>query len=367
MADQIHLLIGQLAEWRNRIEAHFGRQKWSYIFAAFVWALVWYSTMDVLTYLQPLRQFPFDIMPIIAGVPIIAVGWRAVALGNRLGLAVKDFDDGAAFVLPAGQPGAKRTFLGDIKRTIDRYSKLVSATIFTISLVGVILLTTANGLSDNPFIGLLLLIGVPLIALPIGALLGQLVGYAQFWRTMDRNGIALAGLSTPQARTALHGLESLHVFAVIALSVLCFWFAGWSVVWGLGYSQEYESVWRTQFLILWIVSISLFVAAGVRPAWNFRRRVALLSGGHEGRRARDEMVRQALQDLQSWRDPSAKASRQQRERIAELQRFIANLKDQRIESRLLDPRLLVFLLALNVLLLVMSFLTSATPPPVAAF
>ena len=52
MADPAELLMTKLETWRERIVAHFRRQKWSYIFAAFVWALVWYAMMDLLAYLS---------------------------------------------------------------------------------------------------------------------------------------------------------------------------------------------------------------------------------------------------------------------------------------------------------------------------
>ncbi|TIP25748.1 MAG: hypothetical protein E5X67_23430 [Mesorhizobium sp.] len=361
--------------WWGSVARHFAHRKWAYIFAAFVWALVWYAAMNVLTIaleripgLGEAAPFPVDIMPLIAGVPIIIVGWRAVALGNRLEKAIDNFDDGAAFVFPAGQAGAKKKFLNDLKKTISWYSKLVSAAIFLISLAGVILLTSINGAdSVDFFITFLLIVGVPAIALPIGTLLGRLLGYGQFVRIMDRNGIELAGLSTPQAREALRELESLHVFAIIALTVLCFWFAGWWITWGLGYGLEYKSMWRTQFLVLWFVSIGLFTAAGIWPAWSFRRRVAKLAGGPEGRHAREEQIRQARADLEHWQGATPQKSRQQRERIAELTRFIGNLEDQRIERWLLDPRLLVFLLAINLAALVLPLLIPETHPLAAAF
>lgn len=312
--------------------------------------------------------FPVDFMPLIAGVPIIIVGWRAVALGNRLETAIDNFDDGAAFVFPAGQAGAKKTFLNDLKKAISWYSKLVSAAVFLISLTGVILLTSINGVDHvDLFITFLLIVGVPAIALPIGTLLGRLLGYGQFVRIMDRNGIELAGLSTPQAREALRELESVHVFAIIALTVLCFWFSGWWITWGLGYALGYENMWRTQFLVLWIVSIGLFVAAGIWPAWSFRRRVAELAGGTEGRLARQEQIRQAKTDLEHWQGAATQKSRQQRERIVELKRFIGNLEDQRIESWLLHPRLLAFLLATNLAILVLPLLVTAPRPTTVPF
>lgn len=365
----------QADSWWGRVASHFVRRKWAYVFAAFVWALVWYAVMNVLTValeripgLGEVAPFPVDVMPLIAGVPIIIVGWRAVALGSRLEEAIGNFDDGAAFVFPAGQAGAMKKFMSDLRRTISWYSKLVSAVIFLISLTGVILLTSINDLdSAHLFISFLLIVGVPAIALPIGTLLGRLLGYGQFVRIMGRNGIALAGLSTPQARAALRELESVHAFAIIALSVLCFWFAGWWISWGLGYGLEYESMWRTQFLVLSLVSISLFITAGIWPAWSFRRRVAELSGGTAGRHAREEQIRQANADLVLWQGATAQKARQQRERIVELKRFIANLEDQRIESWLLDPRLLAFLLAINLAIPVLPLLIPEARSPAAAF
>lgn len=367
MADLVRNLMADMDAFGRSVIEHFRRQKWSYIFAAFVWALVWYAVMDVLVYLEPASPFPFDFMPLLAGVPIIIFGWRAVAIGDQLGLVIRGFDDGAAFVFPAGRAGAIDGFLSDLKKTIGFYSKLVSAAIFIISLVGVVLLTSRDGADGvDKFTTPLLVIGVPLISLPVGALLGQLVGYAQFNRIMDRHEIALGGLSTQQARAALHGLESVHVIAVVALSVLCFWFAGWWVAWELGYGVDYERPWRMQFLVLWIVSIVLFVAAGILPARSFRLRVAELGGGVEGRKAREMQIQQAKADLERWQDPAAEKSRRQRERIAELKLFIANMEDQRIESRLLDLRLLVFVAVMNLAILVLPLLLPGSPPAAVA-
>jgi hypothetical protein len=375
MVEPIRFLTLQINAWRKSVIKHFGVQKWSYIFAAFVWALVWYAIMNVLTIMLrtmpgfgDIAPFPIDPMPIVAGLPIIIVGWRAVTLGDELRLAVQDFDDGAAFVFPAGKPGTRRVFLEDLKKTVTWYSRIVSVGIFALCLVGVLSITATNGLNATDLFGtVLLIVGAPLIALPIGMLLGQLVGYAQFVRIMDRNGIALAGLSTPQARTALRGLENVHAFAVVALSVLCFWFAAWWALWMFGYGEGYEQVWRTQFLMLWIVAIGLFIAAGVWPAWSFRRRVAELTGGEEGREAINSQIKQATEDLARWQDVSSETSRQQRERIVELKRFIANLNDQRIGSWLLDPRFHAALVVLNLLILVLPMLVPATPLHTATF
>lgn len=368
MVEPIQILTSQMAVLHKCVRRHFAVQKWSYIFASFVWALVWYTIMNILTIMlqkmpdfQDAAPFPVDPMPLIAGLPIIIVGWRAVRLGDQLRLAVQDFDDGAAFVFPVGKPGANRDFLEDLKKTITWYSRIVSVGIFALTLVSVLSITVINGLNAaDLFVTALLIVGVPLIALPIGTLLGQLVGYAQFVRIMDRNGIALAGLSTPQARSALRGLENVHAFAIIALSVLCFWFAAWWVLWMLGYSETYEQVWRTPFLVLWIVSISLFTAAGAWPAWSFRRRVAELTGGEEGHKAIDSQIKQATDDLKRWQDLSSEKTRQQRERIAELRRFIANLEDQLIESWLLDPRLHTVLVILNLFILTLPMLMPGT-------
>ncbi|WP_426232351.1 hypothetical protein [Pararhizobium sp. DWP3-4] len=333
---------------------HLGRQKWLYVFAAFIWAFVWYAMMNLLKYYEgSYSPFPQDIMPLIAGLPIIIVGWRAVALAGKLGHAVGDFDDGAAFVFPPGKVGAFGAFLADFRTSIRWWSRVFSAAIVVVSLAGVLSLTSfSDGDVVDRLLGLLLLIGVPLIALPIGNLLGQLMGFGQFTRIMDRHEIKLAGLSTPQARNALRVLEGVRIFAVLAPLVMCYWFAGWWMAWDLDYDTSYL-YWRPQFVVLWIVSILLYIFVGLLPARNFRKRIAELSGGTDGKTARDEQIKLAEADLDHWQQPSAERSRHQRQRIDELKLFISNLKDQRIESRFLDMRLLLALLAANLLILVL--------------
>ncbi|QRM41669.1 hypothetical protein F3X89_22000 [Rhizobium rhizogenes] len=133
---------------------------------------------------------------------------------------------------------------------------------------------------------------------------------------------------------------------------MCYWFAGWWIAWSLGVGSEYASLWKTQFLILWLVSIALYIFAGILPAHSFRMWVAELSGGAEGRAARQEQIEQAEKDLQLWQQTSAEQSRHQLQRIDELEFFIRNLKEQQIESRLLNTKLLLALLFVNLVVLI---------------
>lgn len=333
---------------------HFGREKWTYVFGAFIWALVWYGTMVLMSYIQgpDASGFPVDVMPLLAGLPIIIVGWRAVALGDKLEDALRDFDDGAAFIFPTNKPGILRIFLADFRQSIKWWSRVISAGIGIVSLVGVIALATWQGaVGTDQLLAVLLMIGVPLIAWPIGTLLGQLMGFGQLNRIMKRHGIRLAGVSTPQARDALRVLGDIRTFAAIAPLIMCYWFAGWWIAWSLGFASEYASLWKTQFLILWIVSITLFIFVGIIPAHSFRRTVSELSGEEAGRAAREEQITQAQNDLDQWQLSSADRSRHQRQRIDELEDFIKNLREQQIEYRFLNTNLLIALLAVNLFIL----------------
>jgi hypothetical protein len=354
----------QRAGWRT-VSLYLGRRKWSYIFGAFVWALVWYATMDLLKLWVPESQWDFDIMPVVAGIPIILVGWRAVALDRQLRDSIDNFDDGAAFAFPAGKPGARRIFLEDVRGTIRWWSRTTAAVITASAIVATISIAMSAFEAGNDFAvypALLLAVGVPLIALPVGVLLGQLVGFAQLLRVMDRNGIALAGLATPQAREALRGLEGIFTFAVIATMVMCLWFAAWWVAWAFGLDPfDYEADWKSRMLVWWALSVILFILAAAWPAWRFRRRVVGLSGGPEGKRAIEDQVRQAEADLQRLRQAAAEKPRYRREQIADLERFIANLKDQRIGTWVLDERLHAALLTLNLMLFLLPPLLTGKP------
>ncbi|AIC31318.1 hypothetical protein IE4771_PE00092 (plasmid) [Rhizobium etli bv. mimosae str. IE4771] len=334
---------------------HFRREKWTYVFGAFIWALVWYGSMVLMSFIQgeDLSGFPVDVMPLIAGVPIIVVGWRGVALGGRLEDALHDFDDGAAFSFPSNKPGVLKDFLADFRRSIKWWSRIISVAIALISLAGVIALASWQGEDIiHQLLAVMLVIGVPLIAWPIGNLLGQLMGFGRLNRIMTRHGIGLAGVSTPQARDALLVLEQVRIFAAIAPLIMCYWFAGWWIAWSLGVAGDYAELWKTQFFILWMVSIVLFIFVGIIPAHGFKQMVLGLSGGEEGRAARQEQIDQAEKDLEQWQQSSASRSRHQRQRIAELEFFIRNLKEQKIESRLLNVKLLLALLIVNLLILV---------------
>ncbi|WEZ85495.1 hypothetical protein P6U16_25855 (plasmid) [Rhizobium sp. 32-5/1] len=136
MAERLKLWTGQVAGALTEATRHVSRQIWIYVFAALIWALVWYGMMDVLTLLNSNPSFPFDVMPIVAGIPIIVVGWRAASLGQELQKAIRRFNDAAAFVFPAGQSGTLGAFLDDLSKTVTRWSRLTAAGIFVIAVVG---------------------------------------------------------------------------------------------------------------------------------------------------------------------------------------------------------------------------------------
>lgn len=354
------------------LREHFRREKWFYVFGAFVWALVWYGSMNLMSFIQgeQFSGFPVDVMPLIAGVPIIIVGWRAVAIGDKLEAALHDFDDGAAFTIPPGKPGVLTAFIADLRRSIVWWSRIISAVIVFISLAGVLTFARqSNSDSIHQFLAVLLVLGVPLIAFPIGTLLGQLLGFSRLNHVIRRHGITLAGFSTPQSRDAWRALAGIRTFAVIAPLIMCYWFAGWWIAWSLGIGSNYGFLWKTQFLMLWLVSIAILVFAGIIPAHNFKKMLEQTSGGAQGRAARQRQVSEAEDDLKQWQQSSNAGLRHQRQRIEELDEFISNLKDQEIENRFLDTKLLVALLAVNLVILVtppiLGFFT--TPPQNPAF
>ncbi|EJT01458.1 hypothetical protein [Rhizobium sp. CCGE 510] len=132
---------------------------------------------------------------------------------------------------------------------------------------------------------------------------------------------------------------------------MCYWFAGWWIAWSLGFASAYASLWKTQFFILWIVSIALFAFVGIVPAHSFKKTVSELSGGAEGRASREEQITQAQNDLEQWHQSWADRSRHQRQRVDELEDFIKNLREQQIEYRFLNTNLLIALLVVNLFIL----------------
>ncbi|TCA23638.1 hypothetical protein E0H70_28235 [Rhizobium leguminosarum bv. viciae] len=144
---------------------------------------------------------------------------------------------------------------------------------------------------------------------------------------------------------------------------MCYWFAGWWIAWSLGIASDYADLWRTQFFVLWMVSIALFIFVGILPAHSFKQMVLGLSGGEKGRAARQEQIDQAESDLLQWQQASASHSRHQRQRIAELEFFIGNLKEQKIESRFLNVKLLLALLVVNLLVLIVPVVIAVLVEP----
>ena len=292
-------------------------------------------------------------MPIVAGIPVILVGWQAVPLYQQVSNALAALDDGAAFIM---DDGAMRPFLAGMRATVGRWSQSVAAVV-VVAMLGInaalILLNPSDG-ADFGF-DMLRTVVMAGVGYPVGLLLGRFAGFAQLFPVMEKNGIKLAGLSTPAAQKAMRSLEGVFRFAVLSTAVLCHWFLAWLLMWSLGCDpRDYRSQWLVPFMLLWGISFALYVGAAWLPTLAFQRRLDALYGSSEERRALDVSLEEAEAELKLLNGSPDALNRRRRIELSELERYIADLNGRRFRSQLLDPRILTGIVASNIVLLVIS-------------
>jgi hypothetical protein len=175
-----------------------------------------------------------------------------------------------------------------------------------------------------------------------------MIGYGQLHRVMMRYGITLSGLVTAEARAAMHSLESVYGFAVLATMMLCQWFGAWLLLWHLGFDpNEYAHLWYGLFWVLWAVSFGLYLGTAMWPSLVFEKRLELLHGGVEARKALDQQLADAKSDRSALEKLVDEGAWRRREDLAEVDQFIGELTDRRFRSVLLRPTLLYGFVAWN--------------------
>ena len=376
---------------------------WTFI--AFAWLTLSYFFYNVAELVNGNPEF--DFLPVGAGFLIVPFGWWATRLRLRARQAIEALGDGAAFV-QRGE-GKLPAFLDDVARTVRRWQWIVAVAILAVIVGWLAFLLYKDGYfsmaaaAEQPptkqqqqqqapqqqepqqqqqqapptrsrsldiswgNAGLLVVVMVSVAAV-VGSILGSLVGYGLLPRTMKRHGVELAGLSTGAARNAMRTLEGLFGFAVLATGVLCLWFGGWLLYWGLGFDVfEYRERWYEMYLGLWVIACAIHIAAGYFPATQFQRRLDELYGGAEARRAIDRQIAEATGDRAEVAAEVRAGKWRRRPELVDLDRFLAAQQERQFRSPLVNRGFvnaaLAVSLAVGVAGLGFQFLGGETPAP----
>jgi hypothetical protein len=332
------------------------RYDWIFLFLA--WLTGWYLVLITNEAFAANSNLGFDFLPVVAGVPVVILGWRAVRLREQVDEAVAALDEGAGLVIT--EENSFATFMLDLKKTI-RWWGLALALIVDIVMVAGLAYVVVAGFVDVDQGPVMLVLTVLLVAVMVGVgfligqLLGHLIGFGQLNSVMLRHGISIAGLSTVGARSAMRSLEGVFRFSVLTSMVMCGWFVVWWVTWHVGLDpHKYRKAYSGLFLAFWAVSFGVFLFAGRRPALGFQRMIDELYGGADRRRSIDRQLKAATQERATLAKSGVRTP-QQRD-IAELDRYIDDLKDRQFHSRLLHPYVLNGLAVFNVIFLVAPWL-----------
>jgi hypothetical protein len=331
----------------------FTRYDWLFVFLGGVTA--WYFFLNVFELLNPRSPIGFDVMPLLAGPPVVAFGWWAARLANRVKAAVDGLDEGAGLV--QSDAHTIEAFHEALVRAVRFWSwtgGLFIAVAMAAGFAGFVWMQGSEWSFTDVAAWLAGVLGLVMtgVGFLVGSILGRLVGYGNLSRVMERHSIRLAGLSTPAARSAMRGLESVFGYAVLVTLLICFWLACWLVSWRLGYFSEYRQ-WQWHFWTLWVLALGFFILTGRQPVRAFHRRLDEIYGGAEARRALDEQLAEAQEDRR--RLGPALADQPESAERAELDAFIADLAARRFRSPLLSPRVLDGVLIVNLVLLIVMF------------
>ncbi|KQT58250.1 hypothetical protein ASG52_22650 [Methylobacterium sp. Leaf456] len=329
--------------------AGFGAMDWVFVFLA--WLTLWYLALNILDHLAPVPQRPFDVLPVLAGIPVVILGWKAVRLREDLDETVDRLDDGAGLV--SSGDTAILAFSTAFRTSLDLSARVAGGTVAAIMIVGFVYAIMTSLLPDTMNTAwwiLFILLGFVMVSVGfiVGQLLGRFVGFGFLNRVMERHQVTFASLSTPGAQRAVRSMERLLTYALLTTMTLCHWFALCFAMWTLGYLQDYDN-WETLYFVLWMISISLYLGAAWFPGLKFSQRLDRLYGDQTVRAALDSQLVEAKAELDQLRKASDGSRRSDYE-IAELTRFIASLSASRFRSFWLKPVLLHGFLAWNIVL-----------------
>ena len=217
-------------------------QPLEWMFVGFGWLTLAYLTFIVVEQLrpevysptgQPYERWPFDILPVFAGVCVVAFGWRALRLGANLAEVIEKLDTDAGLVEQRDVTIA--AFKELLKKEIGKRQIWAAAAVASLLMAGYASMFLAGNLSfnDGPVgAGFAILLGVVMLVSGacIGYLLGRLWGNGRLPAVMKQHGIVFSGLTSAKAQQAMEALEDVYVYAELATMIVCHWFALWWIL-----------------------------------------------------------------------------------------------------------------------------------------
>lgn len=303
-----------------------------------------------------------DYLPLAAGIPILALGWRTSQVGDKVKAAIEGLGAGAGL----SEGGNIAAFRTDLQRLVRVWSFRAAA---GLGIIVTSFLSWAvwdgrldNGTTQNTLV-LLTSGGVSIL---VGVLLGRLLGYARLLDVMADHSVAIASVETPQARSALRAIESVYIHSLISTAAMCVWFVPWYAAWAFGIDTNgYRELYQLPFLALWAVSLFFFVFAGRRSSLAFRARLDALQGGEASRATHVAQAKQADADLTAAKG-KAEFNREFFLEARELRQLVDDLALRRLAPRIPNALVVNALTAvLSILFLAGLILTLLRLPPVA--
>ncbi|MEM9329934.1 MAG: hypothetical protein AAGA53_01335 [Pseudomonadota bacterium] len=249
-----------------------------WIFIALAW--LWLSYLAVITIDEFIYPDPvwngFDYLPVLAGFPILCLGWPVSRLSQRLETAFKELRSGAGIVVK-----------GDVSKLIDavnrrkRYARIIcSAGLFIVLGAYFFWLIQSGNFSSifglDSSLSLVLMVPISVgIGSFIGFIFGGLYGSLTYLTSMKEIGASFARTDTAQARESLSTMSKIVGFTLLLTLVLCHWFIGWFIFWGLGFEdgRDYRLNYGLLFVALLGMSFLFYIFVSVLPTLSFRQQV----------------------------------------------------------------------------------------------
>jgi hypothetical protein len=343
--------------------ASFARvQPLEWMFVGFGWLTLAYLTFVVVEQLrpevhsptgQPYGRWPFDILPVFAGVCVVVFGWRALRLGANVAAVIEKLDTDAGLVEQRDVTIA--AFKDLLKKEIAKRQIWAAAAVASLLMAGYASMFLAGNLSFNEGAigaGFAILLGIVMLVSGacIGYLLGRLWGNGRLPAVMEEYGIVFSGLTSAKAQQAMEALEDVYVYAELATMIVCHWFALWWILFSLRIDPIHYEQWTYMFVACWAFGLGFFLVGARAPAIALsQNRDANGASVGEQNELRRKMLREAQEDLARLTAlPTPSRTDQLESRDLEL--YISQLEAARVGKPSLNRRFLDFLIVENLVL-----------------
>jgi hypothetical protein len=350
------------ASMRALLASFAGMQPMEWMFVGFGWLTLAYLTFIVVEQLRPevysqagqrYDRWPFDILPVFAGVCVVVFGWRALRLGAVVSENIDKLDTDAGLVEQRDVTVA--AFKDLLKKDIGKRQIWAATAVASLLMAGYVSMLMAGSLSfnDGPVgAGFAILLGVVMLVSGacIGYLLGRLWGNGRLPAVMKQHGIVFSGLNSAKAQQAMEALEDVYVYAELATMIVCHWFALWWILFSLGIDPLDYGQWIYLFLACWALGLGFFLVGARAPAIALsQNRDATGASVEEQNELRRKMLKEAQEDLARLTVLPRPATADQLERH-DLQVYIAQLEAVRVGKLWLGKKFLDFLIVENLVL-----------------